>query len=62
MGNVHAYSAAPPPPPPPTSTSFPKGKECDNKAAKPLESTVENPGPLEEIHTKCKSMYSVITS
>lgn len=61
MGNVHAYSAAPPPPPP-TSTSFPKGKDCEVKITKTAESTVENPGPLEEIHTKCKSMYSVLTS
>ncbi|KAJ8910017.1 hypothetical protein NQ315_003983 [Exocentrus adspersus] len=58
MGNVHAYSAAPPPPPPPPGLSLPKGKDCDNnKGAKSTESVNENPGPLEDIHTKCKNVF-----
>lgn len=54
MGNVHAYSS--PPPPPPTGMSFPKN-ECEKPAAAPTEEVIENPGPLEEIHTKCKSKF-----
>lgn len=53
MGNVQAYSAPPPPPPP--GVAFPKSKESDVKASE--EVTIENPGPLEEIHTKCKSEF-----
>lgn len=51
MGNVHAYSSAPPPPPPPGMSPFaPKVDKEDTDSA-----ASENPGPLEEIHTKCKS-------
>ncbi|KAF7282271.1 mitochondrial import receptor subunit TOM40 homolog 1-like [Rhynchophorus ferrugineus] len=53
MGNVQAYSAPPPPPPP--GVSFPKSKDSDVKASE--EVTIENPGPLEEIHTKCKNVF-----
>ncbi|KAJ8976776.1 hypothetical protein NQ317_009695, partial [Molorchus minor] len=55
MGNVHAYSSAPPPPPP-TSASFPKGQKCETKPTSSKED-IENPGPLEEIHTKCKNVF-----
>lgn len=48
MGNVHAYSSAPPPPPPSVPPAF------TSKAETEVQET-ENPGPLEEIHTKCKS-------
>lgn len=50
MGNVHAFSA-PPPPPPNSGMSFPKQAEEKNESEK-----IENPGPLDEIHNKCKSM------
>ncbi|XP_066148490.1 mitochondrial import receptor subunit TOM40 homolog 1 [Euwallacea fornicatus] len=54
MGNVQAYSAPPPPPPP--RAAFPKEKvEPEVKTSQ--EETIENPGPLEEIHTKCKNVY-----
>ncbi|XP_056648487.1 mitochondrial import receptor subunit TOM40 homolog 1 [Diorhabda carinulata] len=56
MGNVHAYSSNPPPPPPPTGASFSKKKECEREpTASP--SVIENPGPLEDIHTKCKNVF-----
>lgn len=61
MGNVQAAYSAPPPPPPPSS--FPKEKDADVKISH--EETIENPGPLEEIHTKCKSkshnLYNIET-
>ncbi|CAH0547860.1 unnamed protein product [Brassicogethes aeneus] len=50
MGNVHASSApsnAPTPPP------FMK---CDDTGARTREK-LENPGPLEDIHTKCKGVF-----
>lgn len=50
MGNVHAYSSTPPPP-----GAIPRKDPCD-PASKQL---IENPGPLEEIHTKCKSMLKI---
>ncbi|KAK4873310.1 hypothetical protein RN001_015339 [Aquatica leii] len=51
MGNVHAASsaAAPAPPPPPTGTN-PMCLEV-------LPEGMENPGPLEEIHQKCKNVF-----
>lgn len=49
MGNVHAFSG--PPPTPPTVPAFPKGCPPDSEDI----SSIENPGPLEEIHNKCKS-------
>jgi len=53
MGNVQAaYSA--PPPPPPASGAFPK-ENAESDAKITQDENVENPGPLEEIHTKCKS-------
>lgn len=56
MGNVHAYSApSPPPPQPPTSMSFPKPQTDSEPSTPSTESGIENPGPLEEIHSKCKS-------
>lgn len=55
MGNVHAFSTSSPAPPPPTM-NFAKGEECPKPEQKATE-TIENPGPLEEIHTKCKSKY-----
>ena len=54
MGNVHAYSAPAPPPPPPSSSSYAKPEGSSTGTTE----EVENPGPLEEIHTKCKSEYS----
>lgn len=56
MGNVHAYSSAPPPPPPSGMSAFSKGgkDDCDTEVN-------ENPGPLEEIHTKCKSMFLAVS-
>lgn len=51
MGNVHAFSGPPPPPPPPTTPAFPKPSSVDIEEP----SGIENPGPLEEIHNKCKS-------
>lgn len=53
MGNVHAFSSSSPAPPPPTM-NFSKGEDCPKPEQKVADST-ENPGPLEEIHTKCKS-------
>lgn len=58
MGNVHAFSSSssPPAPPPPTM-SFAKGEECPKPEEKMgTTETIENPGPLEEIHTRCKSV------
>lgn len=54
MGNVQAAYSAPPPPPPP-GAAFPKEKEVEIKITQ--EESVENPGPLEEIHTKCKNVF-----
>ncbi|XP_072390894.1 mitochondrial import receptor subunit TOM40 homolog 1 [Diabrotica undecimpunctata] len=54
MGNVHAYSSNPPSPPPP-STTFPRKKDTDPAAIPP--EVIENPGPLEEIHSKCKNVF-----
>lgn len=53
MGNVHAFSSPSPSPPPPTM-GFSKGDDCPKPEEKVTE-TIENPGPLEEIHTRCKS-------
>lgn len=53
MGNVHAFSTGSSSSPPPTM-SFTKGEECPKPEQKGVE-IIENPGPLEEIHTKCKS-------
>lgn len=52
MGNVHAFSGPPTPPPPTTVPAFPKPcpPESEETTAR-----FENPGPLEEIHNKCKS-------
>lgn len=55
MGNIHAFSSSPVPPPP--TMSFTKNEECPKPEQKPATETIENPGPLEEIHTKCKSVY-----
>lgn len=52
MGNVHAFSGPPPPPPPTTTPAFPKSPSDSEEV-----SGIENPGPLEEIHNKCKSEY-----
>lgn len=49
MGNVHAYSSAPPPPPPSSASMHPI---CQEVLAS---EKTENPGPLEELHQKCKS-------
>lgn len=57
MGNVHAFSSASPSPPPPTM-GFTKVEECPSPEQKTSE-VIENPGPLEEIHTRCKSVYIV---
>ncbi|XP_030758290.1 mitochondrial import receptor subunit TOM40 homolog 1-like [Sitophilus oryzae] len=51
MGNVQAYSAPPPPPP----GVYTKSKEAETKVTE--EANVENPGPLEDIHTKCKNVF-----
>jgi len=48
MGNVHAAASAPPPPPHGLA-SFPK----ESGAAE----DIENPGPLEELHQKCKNVF-----
>ncbi|KAJ3662768.1 hypothetical protein Zmor_007097 [Zophobas morio] len=53
MGNVHAYSAPAPPPPPPSSSSYAKPEGSSTGTTE----EVENPGPLEEIHTKCKNIF-----
>lgn len=50
MGNVHAFSSAPPPPTPPPSMNAGASSDC-------VSEEIENPGPLEDIHTKCKSMF-----
>lgn len=55
MGNVQAAYSAPPPPPPPSGVAFPKEKEGDLKDSQ--EENTENPGPLEEIHTRCKNVF-----
>lgn len=51
MGNVHAYSAPAPPPPPPC----PKPDVTKKTAPASCREKLDNPGPLEDIHTKCKS-------
>jgi hypothetical protein len=51
MGNVHAYSAPAPPPPTPSASPYTKTETTTKGPSQ----EVENPGPLEEIHTKCKS-------
>lgn len=48
MGNVNALSAPPPPPSPVLPPSAAK------KTESPLGDSLENPGPLEELHRKCK--------
>lgn len=53
MGNVHAFSAAPTPPTPPPGMA-PFNPNQDSKTDSNPEK-IENPGPLEEIHQKCKS-------
>ncbi|KAH0819666.1 hypothetical protein GEV33_003125 [Tenebrio molitor] len=50
MGNVHAYSAPAPPPPTPSASPYTKTETTTKGPSQ----EVENPGPLEEIHTKCK--------
>lgn len=50
MGNVHAASGTPPPPPTPPPSASPA---CLETSA----AEVENPGPLEEIHQKCKNVF-----
>nr|CAH7748736.1 unnamed protein product [Callosobruchus chinensis] len=60
MGNVHAYSSTPPPPPP--GMGFPKNK-CETPggdsslSSAGTKEVIENPGPLEDIHTKCKNVF-----
>ncbi|GJQ79374.1 hypothetical protein Trydic_g16233 [Trypoxylus dichotomus] len=51
MGNVHAFSSAPPPPttPPPSMNTG-----ISNES---VSSEIENPGPLEDIHIKCKNVF-----
>ncbi|KAG5891690.1 hypothetical protein JTB14_021160 [Gonioctena quinquepunctata] len=55
MGNVHAYSTTPPPPPP--GLSVPKGKDSSSVPDQASQEVVENPGPLEDIHTRCKNVF-----
>ncbi|XP_045464289.1 mitochondrial import receptor subunit TOM40 homolog 1-like [Harmonia axyridis] len=50
MGNVHAFSAAPPPPNP----GMPFTKDVEEKSET---EKIENPGPLDEIHNKCKNIF-----
>lgn len=47
MGNVYASSS---PPSPSGVSSFPTEKPSANEKSEPL----ENPGPLEDLHRKCK--------
>jgi len=51
MGNVYASSAPSPPCPPPPPKDPCAPKPC------PQICQFENPGPLEEIHTKCKNIF-----
>jgi mitochondrial import receptor subunit TOM40 len=53
MGNVHAYSAPAPPPPTPSASPYTKTETTTKGPSQ----EVENPGPLEEIHTKCKNIF-----
>lgn len=55
MGNVHAFSGSAPPPPPTASPAFPTCLPDGANKDSAQSSEVENPGPLEEIHNKCKS-------
>lgn len=48
MGNVYATSSPQPPTPPPGVPSFKTDKTGTDDAS------IENPGPLEELHRKCK--------
>lgn len=50
MGNVQAAYSAPPPPPP-------RGVPCAPESTDVKEASCENPGPLEEIHTRCKNVF-----
>lgn len=50
MGNVQAAYSAPPPPPP-------RGVPCAPESTDVKEGSCENPGPLEEIHTRCKNVF-----
>ncbi|ENN79846.1 mitochondrial import receptor subunit TOM40 homolog 1 [Dendroctonus ponderosae] len=54
MGNVQAAYSAPPPPQAPGAV-FTAEKAAEVKS--PTNGAPENPGPLEDIHTKCKSVF-----
>ncbi|XP_017768009.1 PREDICTED: mitochondrial import receptor subunit TOM40 homolog 1-like [Nicrophorus vespilloides] len=53
MGNVHASSGAPnmAPPPPPASPTAAGVADVSSP------NEIENPGPLEDIHSKCKNIF-----
>lgn len=50
MGNVCAASSSPPPP-------LIDPKCITEKTEYTKSETIENPGPLEELHRKCKGSY-----
>lgn len=54
MGNVHASSNLPPMPP--NMTPVPS---LSTQQKLPPEERIENPGSVEELHKKCKGMFSV---
>lgn len=56
MGNVHASSSPPPPPPtaPPGVTPY---SPVPDEGKTSGQTTIENPGLLEEIHRKCKDVF-----
>lgn len=56
MGNIHAHSSAPPSPPPPVITPLTPPKD-NNQVSDEKSEQIENPGPLEELHQKCKSTF-----
>lgn len=55
MGNVYASSQQPPSP----SLGVPSYKT--DKPTSEESQTLENPGPLEELHRKCKGRISILT-
>lgn len=54
MGNVHAASSPPPPPPPTAPPGVPLFSPKLEEIHSAAQVTIDNPGPLEELHRKCK--------
>lgn len=57
MGNVHAASSPPPPPPPTAPPGVPLFSPKLEEIHSAAQVTIDNPGPLEELHRKCKDVF-----